>query len=114
MEQLILSLVDAVVDGIGNAFGWILIGVMAFILDVYRRVQSNAEQIKELEKYLTGDENDPSQPGLLSEVADTRADIREVREKMDGYHRSTNRKLDRLLDTAGVDNFEDSDSDSDD
>lgn len=98
MNELILSVVDALVDGLGNAVGWILIGVMVFLADTYRRILQNAKEIDQLDTYLTGDDEDPSQPGLLSEVSETRQDIRELRNRMDDHHRQTERKLDQLLD----------------
>jgi hypothetical protein len=98
MNELFLSLIDALVDGFGNAVGWILIGILAFIADAYRRIRSNAARIDNLDRYITGDEDDPETPGLLSEVSETRRDIRELRNQMDNHHRQTDRKLDRLLD----------------
>jgi len=99
MNELFLSVVDAIVDGFGNAVGWILIGILAFLADTYRRILQNAKEIDQLDTYLTGDDEDPSQPGLLSEVSETRQDIRELRNRMDDHHRQTERKLDQLLDS---------------
>ena len=98
MNELFLSLFDAVVDGLGDAFGWIVVGILAFIADVYRRVRSNTDRIERLDRHITGDDDDPSQPGLLKEVPDTRQKVEQMSDEMKRNHERTDAKLDQLLD----------------
>jgi len=94
--------VDAIVSGVGEFLGWVLIGLGSAILSIagyavrqtHRNVQRIADledeteirsdptrledheqrmtrqqqDIADLKRYFTGDPDDPSQPGLLSEI----------------------------------------------
>ena len=98
MTELFLSLFDAFVDGLGDAFGWIVVAILVFIADTYRRIRSNSDRIERLDRHITGDDDDPSRPGLLKEVHDTRAKVEEMSDEMKRNHERTDAKLDQLLD----------------
>lgn len=93
----ITAAIEATVGALGDVLAWLLIGLLALIADTYRRIKANEEQIENLDRHITGDEDDPSQPGLLSEVHETRNRVDEMSEKMDQHHRRTDAKLDELL-----------------
>ena len=92
-----LAAIDAIIDGVGDALGWLIVGVMVLIGDTYRRIKANADRIENLDRHITGDDDDPSQPGLLSEVHETKQRVSELGDKMDAQHRQTDQKLDQLL-----------------
>ena len=96
-SNMIVGLVETVVSATGDILSWLVIGVFALIADTYRRIKANEEQIENLDRHITGDEDDPSQPGLLSEVHETRNRVDEMSDKMDQHHRRTDAKLDELL-----------------
>lgn len=96
-SHMIVGLVEAAVSATGDILSWLVIGALALIADTYRRIKSNEEQIENLDRHITGDEDDPSQPGLLSEVHETRNRVDEMSDKMDQHHRRTDAKLDELL-----------------
>lgn len=101
MTDLFLSVVDALIDGLGNAVGWILIGILAFFVDTYRRIIKNRKNIDDLDRYVTGDDDDPDAPGLLEKVDDVGSEVGELKTEMREQHRQTDRKLDRLLGDEG-------------
>ena len=92
-----LAAIEAIIDGVGDALGWLIVGVMVLIGDTYRRIKANADRIENLDRHITGDDDDPSQPGLLSEVHETKQRVSELGDKMDDQHRQTDQKLDQLL-----------------
>jgi len=96
-DMSVISAVDAVTSATGDLLVWIVIGVLTLIGDTYRRIKSNEQQIRNLDRHITGDDEDPSQPGLLSEVHETRIRVDELSDKMDEHHRRTDEKLDELL-----------------
>jgi hypothetical protein len=93
----------AIVDGVGNLVGWALIasaGSIIFLIrqtirnqrriddleeeteirqdptrleDHERRMSKQRQDIADLKQYFTGDPNDPSNPGLLSEIHDIKS-----------------------------------------
>jgi len=94
--------VDAIVSGVGNFLGWVLIGLGSAILSIAayavrqtylnqrriadledeteirkdptrledheHRMSEQERHIRDLKEYFTGDPDDPSNPGLLSEI----------------------------------------------
>ena len=101
MNEILLQVVDALIDGLGNLIGWILVGLVALIFDTYRRIRKNAEDINDLERYVTGDDDDPGAPGLLETVDEVGDEVHDVKYEMREQHRQTDRKLDRLLNGDG-------------
>ena len=93
-----LAAVEAFIDGVGDALGWLIVAVMLLIGDTYRRIKTNADRIDNLDRHITGDDDDPNSPGLLSEVHSTRERVDEMNDKMDNHHRRTDEKLDELID----------------
>ena len=93
-----LAAVEAFIDGVGDALGWLIVAVMLLIADTYRRIKSNTDRIDNLDRHITGDDDDPNSPGLLSEVHSTRERVDEMSDKMDNHHRRTDEKLDELID----------------
>ena len=97
MTEIFLQVADALIDGLGNAVGWVLIGLLAFIADTYRRIRKNARRLNKLDRYVTGDTDDPDSPGLLQRVDDVGGEVNDMKDEMKAQHRQTDRKLDRLL-----------------
>ena len=97
MTEIFLQVADALIDGLGNAVGWVLIGLLAFIADTYRRIRKNSRRLNKLDRYVTGDTDDPDSPGLLQRVDDVGGEVNEMKGEMKTQHRQTDRKLDRLL-----------------
>ena len=95
--NMIVAAVEAVLDAVGDILAWLVIGVLALVADTYRRIKANRESIENLDRHITGDDDDPSQPGLLSEVHETRQRVDQMSDKMDRHHRQTDNKLDQLL-----------------
>lgn len=96
-EITMIGLVEALTSAVGDLLVWIVIGALTLIADTYRRIMSNEDQIENLDRHITGDDDDPAQPGLLSEVHETRQRVDEMSNKMDDHHRQTDEKLDELL-----------------
>jgi hypothetical protein len=98
MYDAIILIVDAVVDGVGNLIGWVMIGLGAFLLDLYRRFKKLRDDVDNLDRYLTGDDADPDSPGLLEKVDTVNRNQKEMRSEMEQQHEETARKLDQIID----------------
>jgi hypothetical protein len=98
MYDAIVLIVDAILDGVGSLIGWAMIGLGAFLLDLYRRFKKLRDDVDNLDRYLTGDSEDPDSPGLLRKVDQCNAGLREMQTEMKEQHRETEQKLDKLLD----------------
>jgi hypothetical protein len=97
MYDVCILVIDAVLDGIGSLIGWIMIGIVAFLLDLYRRFKRLRSDVDDLDRYLTGDDSDPDSPGLLRKVDQCNEGLTEMKGQMREQHRETERKLNRLL-----------------
>jgi hypothetical protein len=97
MDGVIIALIDALIDGLGNAIGWVIIGLMAFLAELYRRFKTLRSDVDDLERYLTGDDDDPDSPGLLAKVEKVDDDLNDLKTETREQHRKTDSKLDRLL-----------------
>jgi len=105
MGTVLIATIDAIVDGLGNAIGWVLITILGGGLWIVRQIISNKrsindlideteidddptrleshesrmerqqEHIAELKSYFIGDDNDPNNPGLLSEIHDIKQSL---------------------------------------
>ena len=121
-----LAWIEAVVDGLGDAIGWLIVSAAAIVGEAGRRiwklekrtreatddvqhlddrvetVESRVldveEEVARTRRYLVGDKDDPSQPGLLDEVHGVKADVNRLDEKIDKNHQEMSQKLDRLID----------------
>jgi hypothetical protein len=98
MYDAIILIVDAVVDGVGNLIGWAMIGIGAFLVELYRRFRKLRSDVDDLDRYLTGDSSDPDSPGLLEKVDRCNSSLDEMKDEMETQHRETERKLNKLLD----------------
>ena len=99
MEEwmVIEALVEAIVDGLGNAAGLIFISILIFIADTYRRILNNAERVKTLEGYMIGDEDNPNTPGLLYELHETQNRLDKLYKNIDGHQQKVEFKIDSLI-----------------
>jgi hypothetical protein len=98
MFDAVVVVIDAVVDGLGNLIGWVMIGIGAFLLDLYRRFKQLRNDVDDLDRYLTGDDADPDSPGLLEKVDCVNQNQKEMRNEMEQQHQETARKLDQIID----------------
>jgi hypothetical protein len=98
MFDTVSLLVDAVIDGVGSFIGWILVGIGAFLVELYRRFRKLRQDVDDLDRYLTGDDADPDSPGLLEKVDCVNENQQEMRDEMERQHEETARKLDQLID----------------
>jgi hypothetical protein len=98
MFDTITLLVDAVIDGVGNFVGWVIIGIGAFLVELYRRFRQLRRDVDALDRYITGDDKDPDSPGLLEKVDCVNQNQQEMRDEMERQHEETARKLDQLID----------------
>lgn len=98
MSEVLLTLVDALIDGFGGLLSWLAIGVIGFVLDLYRRFRQLRSDVDEIDRYLTGDQSDPNAPGLLTKTDSIETELKEMKGQMEDRHRETDKKLDRLLD----------------
>ena len=126
-----LSLVDALIDGLGNAVGFVFItglgGIASVGVYLYTQTADNADRLGEVEteldlegdgptrldrleegyeqqeRYLLGDDADPSQPGILEELHEVKGDVQRLDEKVDEQHREVSSKLDRITDSIEED-----------
>lgn len=101
MSDLLLSIIDALIDGFGGALTWLLVGIITFFLDLYRRFKQLRDDVDDLDRYLTGDDSDPDAPGLLRKVEHIDSELGEMKDEMRDQHRTTDRKLDRLIEDRG-------------
>jgi len=102
---MLMASIDALVDGLGNAVGWVLISILSAgawlarqtvhnkrdindlkdetkIAEDPTRLESHEERmerqqndIAELKGYFVGDDDDPNNPGLLSEIHDIKQSL---------------------------------------
>jgi hypothetical protein len=75
-----------------------MVGIGAFLLDLYRRFKQLRSDVDDLDRYLTGDSSDPDSPGLLEKVDQCNSSLDEMKREMETQHRETEQKLNRLLD----------------
>jgi hypothetical protein len=97
MVDFILAIVDILTDVFGGVLTWIFIGMLGFLLDLYRRFKQLRRDVDDLDRYLTGDSDDPDAPGLLEKVDEVDREVCAMRADMESHHRETDRKLERLL-----------------
>jgi hypothetical protein len=89
--------IDVVTETLSGLLTWLVIGMITFLLDLYRRFKKLRRDVDDLDRYLTGDSNDPDAPGLLDKVDKVDTEICGLRADMETQHRETDRKLQQLL-----------------
>jgi hypothetical protein len=89
--------IDVVTETLSGLLTWLVIGMITFLLDLYRRFKKLRRDVDDLDRYLTGDSNDPDAPGLLDKVDKVDTEICGLRSDMQDQHRQTDRKLQQLL-----------------
>lgn len=97
MASVVLGIVDVLTEAFGGVLTWIFIGMLGFLLDLYRRFKQLRRDVDDLDRYLTGDNDDPDAPGLLEKVDEVDREVCAMRVDMENHHRETDRKLERLL-----------------
>ncbi len=94
----VLAIVDIVTDVFGGVLTWLFIGILGFLLDIYRRFKNLRNDVDDLQRYVLGDSENPDTPGLLEKVDKIDNEVCGLREDMEQQHRETDRKLNQLLD----------------
>ncbi|AFH22867.1 hypothetical protein OSG_eHP36_00200 [environmental Halophage eHP-36] len=94
----LLAIVDIVTDVFGGVLTWLFIGILGFLLDIYRRFKNLRNDVDDLQRYVLGDSENPDTPGLLEKVDKIDNEVCGLREDMEQQHRETDRKLNQLLD----------------
>lgn len=94
----LLAIVDIVTDVFGGVLTWLFIGILGFLLDIYRRFKNLRDDVDDLQRYVLGDSENPDTPGLLEKVEKIDNEVCGLREDMEQQHRETDRKLNQLLD----------------
>jgi len=94
----LLAIVDIVTDVFGGVLTWLFIGILGFLLDIYRRFKNLRNDVDDLQRYVLGDSENPDTPGLLEKVEKIDNEVCGLREDMEQQHRETDRKLNQLLD----------------
>lgn len=94
----LLAIVDIVTDVFGGILTWLFIGILGFLLDIYRRFKNLRNDVDDLQRYVLGDSENPDTPGLLEKVDKIDNEVCGLREDMEQQHRETDRKLNQLLD----------------
>jgi hypothetical protein len=93
----VLAFIDVLTEAVGGLLSWLVIGMITFLLDLYRRFKQLRRDVDDLDRYLTGDSDDPDAPGLLEKVDEVDREVCAMRADMESHHRETDRKLERLL-----------------
>lgn len=94
----LLAIADIVTDVFGGVLTWLFIGILGFLLDIYRRFKNLRNDVDDLQRYVLGDSENPDTPGLLEKVDKIDNEVCGLREDMEQQHRETDRKLNQLLD----------------
>jgi len=94
----LLAIVDIVTDVFGGVLTWLFIGILGFLLDIYRRFKNLRNDVDDLQRYVLGDSENPDTPGLLEKVEKIDNEVCGLRDDMEQQHRETDRKLNQLLD----------------
>jgi hypothetical protein len=104
MASLILGIFDLLSETFNGVLTWVIIGLLGFIVNLYRRLIKVEKRVTDLDRYITGDPDQPDAPGLLQSVQDIdeevcamRGDMETQHRQMEDHHRQTERKLQQLL-----------------
>jgi|APHM01.1.fsa_nt_gi hypothetical protein len=102
--DIFLSIVDVLLETFGGVLTWMVIALLSALVHLWRRFKQLRQDVDDLDRYITGDPDQPDQPGLLQSVQDIddevcglRADMETQHRQMEDHHRETDRKLERLL-----------------
>jgi len=101
MPSLLLTIVDILTDVFGGVLTWLFIGILGFLVDIYRRFKNLRNDVDDLQRYVLGDSDNPDVPGLLEKVDKIDDEVCGLRDDMEQQHRETDRKLNRLLENDG-------------
>jgi hypothetical protein len=95
---LLLAIVDIITEVFGGVLTWLFVGILGFLVDIYRRFNNLRSDVDDLQRYVLGDAENPDTPGLLEKVDKIDNEVCGLREDMEQQHRETDRKLNQLLD----------------
>ncbi|WP_135535388.1 hypothetical protein [Halostella pelagica] len=125
------GLVDALIDGLGNFVGFVIIGPVAAAVEAARRLRKhiktnkgrsteNADRLDSVEKTvqqhgdrldrtedvlethtlrLTGDDDDPTNPGALESINNLAKQVDHLEEQVEENHSEVTESLDRITDS---------------
>jgi len=94
---VLLAIVDIITDVFGGVLTWLFVGILGFLVDIYRRFKNLRSDVDDLQRYVLGDAENPDTPGLLEKVDKIDNEVCGLREDMEHQHRETDRKLNQLL-----------------
>jgi len=94
---VLLAIIDIITDVFGGVLTWLFIGILGFLVDIYRRFKHLRSDVDDLQRYVLGDSENPDTPGLLEKVDKIDNEVCGLREDMEHQHRETDRKLNQLL-----------------
>lgn len=97
MGSIILVALDVFVDSLSGVLNWLVIGAITFVLDLYRRFRKLRADVDNLDRYMTGDSDDPGAPGILEKVDKVDDEICGLRTDMEEHQRTTEVKLDKII-----------------